>query len=95
MENNYIHTIKDMAIALSTDNTLMRNNLIVGADVMIYTIPSASCDRVGGFNTKVMGNTFINSSLRLGKPHECSERGARNTSIEGNVFYHDDDDGRI
>jgi len=90
IRNNYIYDIGNKGIVMMTDNAIIENNLLVDAHgIYIHTDIGSGCDRVGGFYTQITHNTIINGAIYLGDPAECTNRGARYSTVEYNLVQSD------
>ncbi len=92
IRGNYIHDISHRAIALSTDNTIIDNNLLVRTPgIVVFNGVSGACEWMGSFNTVITHNTLVGGTIELNGSTECSDRGSRYTEVENNIIYNTDD----
>jgi hypothetical protein len=85
IKNNIIKNTK-YGISSVTDNLIIQNNLLLNTPILIFPGVGSDCIHMGGFHTLIDHNTIINSTISLGCPLDCPERGARFTTISNNVI---------
>ncbi len=103
VKNNYIHDIasshdQSSAIAISTDNAYIYNNLIVNCYLPVWFYPGEATDStgVGAFYGTIRNNTIVNNnrtsrdaSISLNSYELYTTRGTRFANVKKNVVLGD------